>query len=64
MYVPEWFPGAGWKRTLRKWRAEKIRAMSGPYEWVKARLASILLSAVCMAALTIADRPMGPLNLL
>ncbi|CEL61553.1 hypothetical protein RSOLAG1IB_10116 [Rhizoctonia solani AG-1 IB] len=64
MYVPEWFPGAGWKRTLRKWKAEKIRAMSGPYEWVKARLASILLSAVCMAALTITDRPMGPLNLL
>ncbi|CCO35967.1 O-methylsterigmatocystin oxidoreductase Short=OMST oxidoreductase [Rhizoctonia solani AG-1 IB] len=30
MYVPEWFPGAGWKRTLRKWKAEKIRAMSGP----------------------------------
>ncbi|KAF8735464.1 cytochrome P450, partial [Rhizoctonia solani] len=39
MYVPEWFPGAGWKRTLRKWRAEKVQAMSGPYEWVKARLA-------------------------
>ncbi|CAE6334334.1 unnamed protein product [Rhizoctonia solani] len=51
MYVPEWFPGAGWKRTLRKWRAEKIRAMSGPYEWVKARLASILLSASATALL-------------
>ncbi|CCO35866.1 O-methylsterigmatocystin oxidoreductase Short=OMST oxidoreductase [Rhizoctonia solani AG-1 IB] len=51
MYVPEWFPGAGWKRTLRKWKAEKIRAMSGPYEWVKARLASILLSASATALL-------------
>ncbi|CAE7116602.1 unnamed protein product [Rhizoctonia solani] len=39
MYVPEWFPGAGWKRKLRSWRAQKVRAMSAPYEWVKAKVA-------------------------
>ncbi|KAJ1299779.1 hypothetical protein OPQ81_011995 [Rhizoctonia solani] len=39
MYVPEWLPGASWKRTLREWRTQKNQAMRGPYEWVKARVA-------------------------
>ncbi|KAJ1300416.1 hypothetical protein OPQ81_005236 [Rhizoctonia solani] len=39
IYVPAWFPGAGWKRTIRAWRIQKIRALSAPYQWVKARVA-------------------------
>ncbi|KEP50811.1 cytochrome P450 family protein [Rhizoctonia solani 123E] len=39
MYVPEWFPGAEWKRKIRSWKGQKIRAMSAPYEWVKAQVA-------------------------
>ncbi|CUA77865.1 Cytochrome P450 1A1 [Rhizoctonia solani] len=39
MYVPEWFPGAGWKRKIRSWKAQKVQAMSAPYEWVKAKVA-------------------------
>ncbi|KAH7335791.1 cytochrome P450 [Rhizoctonia solani] len=38
MYVPEWFPGADWKRTLREWRAQKVKALRAPYEWVKERV--------------------------
>ncbi|CAE6527288.1 unnamed protein product [Rhizoctonia solani] len=39
MYVPEWFPGAGWKRQLREWRAQKILALNAPYKWVQERVA-------------------------
>ncbi|EUC58425.1 cytochrome P450 family protein [Rhizoctonia solani AG-3 Rhs1AP] len=39
MYVPGWFPGAGWKRKLRAWRAQKDQAISAPYNWVKERVA-------------------------
>ncbi|CAE6519381.1 unnamed protein product [Rhizoctonia solani] len=39
MYVPEWFPGAGWKRKIRSWKTQKVRAMSAPYEWVKSKVA-------------------------
>jgi hypothetical protein len=27
-YVPEWFPGAGWKREASKWRKEKESLMN------------------------------------
>ncbi|EUC55069.1 cytochrome P450 family protein [Rhizoctonia solani AG-3 Rhs1AP] len=33
--VPEWFPGAGWKRTIRKWRKQKEYAQSAPYQWTQ-----------------------------
>ncbi|CCO36772.1 O-methylsterigmatocystin oxidoreductase Short=OMST oxidoreductase [Rhizoctonia solani AG-1 IB] len=39
-YVPDWFPGTGWKRTAREWKALKERAQSVPYEWTKAQLAA------------------------
>jgi hypothetical protein len=33
-FVPEWFPGTGWKKTAREWRQASDRcstlAMSGP----------------------------------
>ncbi|CUA72712.1 putative cytochrome P450 304a1 [Rhizoctonia solani] len=40
IYVPEWFPGTGWKQTAREWRALKDRAQTAPYEWTKAQLAA------------------------
>jgi hypothetical protein len=40
-YVPDWFPGTGWKRTAREWKALKERAQSVPYEWTKAQLVRI-----------------------
>ncbi|KAL5640618.1 hypothetical protein ACGC1H_001183 [Rhizoctonia solani] len=39
-YIPEWVPGAGWKRTAREWRAQKDRAMSDVYNWAKQRFIS------------------------
>ncbi|KAJ1300630.1 hypothetical protein OPQ81_002282 [Rhizoctonia solani] len=39
-YVPDWFPGTGWKRTAKEWGAQQEKAKSEPYEWVKAQVAS------------------------
>lgn len=36
-YVPEWFPGAGWKRKAREWRAEIDKATDEPFDAMKAR---------------------------
>ncbi|KAH7316419.1 cytochrome P450 [Rhizoctonia solani] len=35
IYIPDWFPGTGWKRTARKWREENNLAVDAPYEWTK-----------------------------
>ncbi|KAG9126920.1 hypothetical protein FRC07_001384 [Ceratobasidium sp. 392] len=37
-YVPEWFPGAGWKRTALKWRKQKDRAIGDIFNWAKSRV--------------------------
>ncbi|KAF8725011.1 cytochrome P450 family, partial [Rhizoctonia solani] len=39
-YVPDWLPGAGWKKTARKWREQKNHAVTAPYEWTKHQVAS------------------------
>ncbi|QRV83120.1 cytochrome P450 family protein [Ceratobasidium sp. AG-Ba] len=39
-YVPEWFPGASWKRKAHAWRAEKDKLINGPFEWTKTQMAS------------------------
>ncbi|CAE6474944.1 unnamed protein product [Rhizoctonia solani] len=39
-YIPEWFPGAGWKRTAREWGLQQDKAKTEPYEWLKAQVAS------------------------
>ncbi|EUC55083.1 O-methylsterigmatocystin oxidoreductase [Rhizoctonia solani AG-3 Rhs1AP] len=39
-YVPDWFPGTGWKRTARKWRDQKNLAIDAPYEWTKQQVAT------------------------
>ncbi|CAE6484285.1 unnamed protein product [Rhizoctonia solani] len=39
-HIPDWVPGTGWKRTAYEWRAQKDRAMEGPYAWTKRRIVS------------------------
>lgn len=39
-YVPEWFPGAGWKRKTAAWRAEKDEMLHVPYNYTKGQMAS------------------------
>ncbi|KAG9088142.1 hypothetical protein FRC06_002218, partial [Ceratobasidium sp. 370] len=39
LYVPEWFPGAGWKRIGREWRLQKEHAIDTAYEWTKSQIA-------------------------
>ncbi|ELU38733.1 cytochrome P450 domain-containing protein [Rhizoctonia solani AG-1 IA] len=39
-YIPDWFPGTGWKVTAREYGAQKEKARKEPYEWVKSRVAT------------------------
>ncbi|KAH7322058.1 CyP450 monooxygenase [Rhizoctonia solani] len=39
-YVPDWFPGADWKRVAREWRAQKDAAINAPFEWTKSQVAA------------------------
>ncbi|KAG9091481.1 hypothetical protein FS749_016515 [Ceratobasidium sp. UAMH 11750] len=39
IHVPEWFPGARWKRTAREWRERKDQAVDNTYNWTKAQIA-------------------------
>ncbi|CAE6467170.1 unnamed protein product [Rhizoctonia solani] len=39
-YIPDWFPGTGWKRTAKEWATHQVKAKTEPYEWMKARFAS------------------------
>ncbi|EUC56105.1 cytochrome P450 family protein [Rhizoctonia solani AG-3 Rhs1AP] len=32
MYIPEWFPGASWKRDVNKWKREKVSFLSDTYQ--------------------------------
>ncbi|CEL52926.1 O-methylsterigmatocystin oxidoreductase OS=Aspergillus parasiticus GN=ordA PE=3 SV=1 [Rhizoctonia solani AG-1 IB] len=36
--VPDWVPGAGWKRTIREWRDQKAQASVAPLEWTKTQV--------------------------
>ncbi|CEL53482.1 O-methylsterigmatocystin oxidoreductase OS=Aspergillus flavus (strain ATCC 200026 / FGSC A1120 / NRRL 3357 / JCM 12722 / SRRC 167) GN=ordA PE=2 SV=1 [Rhizoctonia solani AG-1 IB] len=36
--VPEWVPGAGWKRIVRAWRQQKDYALDAPYRWTQSQL--------------------------
>ncbi|KAH7325293.1 cytochrome P450 [Rhizoctonia solani] len=40
VYVPEWFPGAGWKRTAREWREQQRKAVRDSFDWTKTRIVS------------------------
>ncbi|KAF8693049.1 cytochrome P450, partial [Rhizoctonia solani] len=39
-YIPDWFPGAGWKRVAKEWRTNKQKALDEPYEWAKSQVAT------------------------
>ncbi|KDN41204.1 hypothetical protein RSAG8_07618, partial [Rhizoctonia solani AG-8 WAC10335] len=34
-YLPDWFPGMGWKLSLRNWREHKEHTTAAPYNWTK-----------------------------
>lgn len=38
-YLPDWFPGAGFKRTAAAWRKNLMEATEIPFEFVKRRMA-------------------------
>ncbi|KAJ0268694.1 hypothetical protein CBS470a_013809 [Colletotrichum nupharicola] len=39
-YVPEWFPGAGWKKIANKWAAELKETVDTGYKFVEDQMAS------------------------
>jgi hypothetical protein len=39
-HVPEWFPGAGWKRLGREWGANARALVNTPFELVRGRMAA------------------------
>ncbi|KAI0299745.1 cytochrome P450 [Multifurca ochricompacta] len=36
-HFPEWFPGAGWKKLGREWRADTHKVVDTPFEYVQKR---------------------------
>ncbi|KAG9075234.1 hypothetical protein FRC06_010212 [Ceratobasidium sp. 370] len=38
LQIPDWFPGADWKRTAKKWREQKNDAVDSPYNWTKSEM--------------------------
>ena len=41
IHMPSWFPGAGFKRTARKWRPIVDNALQTAYDKVKGDLVSV-----------------------
>ncbi|CCO33582.1 O-methylsterigmatocystin oxidoreductase Short=OMST oxidoreductase [Rhizoctonia solani AG-1 IB] len=39
-YVPDWFPGTGWKRTARQWREQKEWILSSTFQWTRCQVAA------------------------
>jgi hypothetical protein len=39
-YIPEWFPGAGFKKLARMWAESLLKAIQDPYDFTKARIVS------------------------
>jgi hypothetical protein len=40
-YVPEWFPGAGFKREAKEMKATLNNAATAPYEWAKKHMVGL-----------------------
>ncbi|KAF9871869.1 hypothetical protein CkaCkLH20_10501 [Colletotrichum karsti] len=38
-YLPEWFPGTGWKQTAKEWRAHLDAVIEKPFAFVKHQMA-------------------------
>jgi hypothetical protein len=32
-YFPDWFPGTGWKKTVKAWTIEKDEMINAPFDW-------------------------------
>ncbi|KAG6337367.1 hypothetical protein ID866_1740 [Astraeus odoratus] len=58
-YVPEWFPGAGFKRKAREWRLVFDELVNRPYEFVKEQMAAGTASKSYTSAL-LEDRISSP----
>ena len=41
-FVPEWFPGTGWKKTAREWRQIIDQRFNSGYEWTLEQIVRIL----------------------
>jgi hypothetical protein len=39
-YLPEWFPGAGFKRKAKAWRKRVLDMPTKPFQFVKKELVS------------------------
>ncbi|CUA68280.1 O-methylsterigmatocystin oxidoreductase [Rhizoctonia solani] len=39
-HVPEWFPGAEWKRKANKWRSQTEDMLNMPFEWTRSQMAA------------------------
>ncbi|KAI0267785.1 cytochrome P450 [Gloeopeniophorella convolvens] len=39
-HVPEWFPGAGWKKRGREWLSDTYKVVNSPFEFVRRRRAT------------------------
>lgn len=37
-FLPEWFPGGGWKKTAKALEADFNEMVDMPYNWVKERI--------------------------
>ena len=57
-YIPEWFPGGGYKRLIAPFRKTATDTMEIPYEFVKSRLVWLLFYHI--AQLTRFAPPEGP----
>ncbi|CEL54797.1 O-methylsterigmatocystin oxidoreductase OS=Aspergillus flavus (strain ATCC 200026 / FGSC A1120 / NRRL 3357 / JCM 12722 / SRRC 167) GN=ordA PE=2 SV=1 [Rhizoctonia solani AG-1 IB] len=39
-YFPDWFPGTGWKKTVKAWTIEKDEMINAPFDWTTRQMAS------------------------
>ena len=54
-YLPEWFPGAGFKTTAKQWRESLQRLVNDPFDLVKKEVVSVQRSYVVLPILFMND---------
>ncbi|KAJ3549201.1 hypothetical protein NMY22_g974 [Coprinellus aureogranulatus] len=61
-HVPEWFPGAGFKREAKEMKAILNNAATAPYEWVKKHMVTgeALMPNLCGTTFSEAGGPLAP----
>lgn len=62
-YLPEWFPGTGWKQTAKAWNKNMTKCTNVPFEYAKSRKGSIDDLSFVSKALTQGDIEKGSLSL-